>query len=131
MTLPTWMVYGFYGNALLDLVVFLVPGSIGVGDLINKKFQAGKKGAEFDQLIEHFNRVGGFAFLLHGAVRFCAGYCQTVDMIYLALFSYALEVAQLLYFISKGCAAPKNWLVFLGITIWSSVILHFGLGYWA
>ena len=37
----------------------------------------------------------GFAFLLHGAVRFCAGYCGSKEMVCLAIFSYFIEVAQL------------------------------------
>eukprot|EP00439_Symbiodinium_sp_Y106_P069153 s862_g11.t2 len=116
MSLPSWMCKAFYANAVLDLVVFLIPGSIAVPDLIAAKFPAGKRQGEIEQLIQLFHRQGGFAFLLHGAVRFCAGYYQTEDMVYLALFSYAVEAAELLYFYAKGTAVNAIFLVLFGIT---------------
>lgn len=39
--------------------------------------------------------MGGFSFLLHGAVRFCAGYFRSKEMVCLAIFSYFVEVAQI------------------------------------
>lgn len=53
---------------------------------------------------EHFCAVGGFSFLLHGAVRFCAGYFKSKEMVCLAIFSYFLEVAQIGHFWGKGTA---------------------------
>ena len=34
------MVYTLYGNALLDLTIFISPGSIAVPDLIEAKFKS-------------------------------------------------------------------------------------------
>ena len=48
-----------------------------------------------EEMKEHFCAVGGFSFLLHGAVRFCAGYFKSKEMVCLAIFSYFLEVAQI------------------------------------
>jgi len=40
MPLPNWMVYTLYGNAMLDLTIFISPGSIAVPDLIEAKFKS-------------------------------------------------------------------------------------------
>eukprot|EP00435_Cladocopium_sp_Y103_P040054 s37_g10.t2 len=87
------MVYTLYGNAVLDLTIFISPGSIAVPDLIEGKFKCPK--GELKEMKEHFCAVGGFSFLLHGAVRFCAGYFKSKEMVCLAIFSYFLEVAQI------------------------------------
>ena len=57
--------------------------------------QALRKCPMFEEMKEHFCAVGGFSFLLHGAVRFCAGYFKSKEMVCLAIFSYFLEVAQI------------------------------------
>ena len=40
MPLPNWMVYTLYGNAALDLAIFLSPGKIAIPDLIEAKFKS-------------------------------------------------------------------------------------------
>ena len=38
MSLPSWMCKAFYANAVLDLVVFLIPGTIAVPEPFHNKF---------------------------------------------------------------------------------------------
>mmetsp|Transcript_69739 Transcript_69739/g.110192 ORF Transcript_69739/g.110192 Transcript_69739/m.110192 type:complete len:127 (-) Transcript_69739:7-387(-) len=122
MPLPNWMVYTLYGNAMLDLTIFISPGSLAVSDLIDAKFKSPE--GELKEMKEHFCAVGGFSFLLHGAVRFCAGYFKSKEMVCLAIFSYFLEVAQIGHFWGKGTANKATAAVAALVIAWSSSLAY-------
>ncbi|CAK8988231.1 Retrovirus-related Pol polyprotein from transposon TNT 1-94 [Durusdinium trenchii] len=126
MALPNWMAYALYGNAGLDFAIFLAPTSIGVPDMIDGKFKSSE--GQIKEMKRHFCNLGGFAFLLHGAVRFCAGHFQSKEMVGLAVFSYVLEAGQFAHYLMQGTAKPQTAGLAVCVLAWAATVAYCGLG---
>lgn len=127
MPIPIWMSYALYGNAALDVAIFISPSTIAIPDYISAKF-ASSSDVKLEELKAHFYTMGGYSFLLHGAVRAMTGYYKNQQAAGLAIFSYLVEVAQILYFLRKG-AGKKSLQVVAGcVFLWSMALGYFAFG---
>jgi len=108
LPIPSVLSYFLYANAALDFLIFLAPSTLAVPDWIKLQAKTTTNGMELQGpralyapiwAFDAFCLLGGFTFLLHGAIRAAAGHWRTPPLMTLVMFSYVLEIVTALYFL--------------------------------